>query len=368
MPAMTIPFAAQIARLPASTPFVGPEELERRRGAPFRLRVGANESAFGQSPTGMAAMQAALAESAWYADPTSHDLRHALAARLGVAADEMVVDAGIDTLLGLTVRLFCDVGTPVVTSLGAYPTFNYHVNGYGAALHTVPYKGFFEDTEALLEKAHEVGARLVYLANPDNPMGTCHDAATVQALIDGLPEDCLLVLDEAYVEFAPPGVAAAIDTSNPRVLRFRTFSKAYGMAGQRVGYCVAHREIINAFEKIRNHFDLNRVAQAGATASVNDDAFLTRVKAEVEAARQSVYALADRLGLYAEPSFTNFVALDVGSTERGQALLERLAEHGVFMRMPGVAPLNRCVRVGLSQPKEMAEVCETIASLVPELP
>ncbi len=365
---MTIPFATQIARLPASTPFVGPEELERRRGAPFRLRIGANESAFGQSPAGMEAMRAELAQSAWYADPTSHNLRQALAARLGVNAENLVVDAGIDTLLGITVRLFCDVGTPVVTSLGAYPTFNYHVNGYGAALHTVPYNGFFEDTDALLAKAHEVGARLVYLSNPDNPMGTCHDAATVQRLIDGLPEGCLLALDEAYIEFAPPGTAPALDTHNPNVLRFRTFSKAYGMAGQRVGYCVTHPDIIAAFEKVRNHFDLNRVAQAGATASVNDDAFLARVNAEVEAARQQVYAMADRLGLYAEPSFTNFVALDVGSTERGVALLERLAERGVFMRMPGVAPLNRCVRVGLAQPAEMEEACAIIEELVPQLP
>lgn len=364
---MTIPFAPVIANLPASTPFIGPEELERRRGAPFNLRIGANESAFGQSPAGMAAMRDALAQSAWYADPTSHELRHALAARHGVAADEIVVDAGIDTLLGLTVRLFCAPGTPVVTSAGAYPTFNYHVNGYGAELHTVPYNGFYEDPDALLEKANEVGARLIYLANPDNPMGTCHGADAIQRLIDNLPADCLLVLDEAYIEFAPAGQAGAVDTDNPQVLRYRTFSKAYGMAGQRIGYTIANREIIAAFEKVRNHFDLNRVAQAGATASVDDDVFLSRVRSEVEAARQQVYDLARTLDLYAEPSFTNFVALDVGSTERGVALLERLAERGVFMRMPGVAPLNRCVRVGLAQPDDMATACDIIAELVPQL-
>ncbi|MEM9058706.1 MAG: aminotransferase class I/II-fold pyridoxal phosphate-dependent enzyme, partial [Pseudomonadota bacterium] len=351
---MTIPFAPVIANLPATTPFVGPEELERRRGAPFQLRIGANESAFGQSPAGMAAMRDALATSAWYADPTSHNLRHALAARHGVTAEEIVVDAGIDTLLGLTVRLFCAPGTPVVTSLGAYPTFNYHVNGYGAVLHTVPYAGFYEDPDALLAEAHEVGARLIYLANPDNPMGTCHGAEAIQRLIDNLPADCLLVLDEAYIEFAPAGLAATLDTDNPQVLRFRTFSKAYGMAGQRIGYCIANAEIIAAFEKVRNHFDLNRVAQAGATASVDDDAFLAGVRDAVEAARQQVYALAQTLDLHAEPSFTNFVALDVGGTDRALTLLERLAARGVFMRMPGVAPLNRCVRVGLAQPDDMA--------------
>ena len=364
---MTIPFAPVIAKLPATTPFVGPEELERRRGAPFMLRIGANESAFGQSPAGMAAMRDALATSAWYADPTSHDLRHALAARHGVQADEIVVDAGIDTLLGLTVRLFCAPGTPVVTSAGAYPTYNYHVNGYGAVLHTVPYVGFTEDPDSLLAKASEVGARLIYLANPDNPMGTCHGAEAIQQLIDNLPADCLLVLDEAYIEFGPAGLAATLDTSNPQVLRYRTFSKAYGMAGQRIGYCIAHREIIDTFEKVRNHFDLNRVAQAGATASVDDDAFLNRVRDEVDVARHQVYDLAKLLDLYAEPSFTNFVALDVGSTERAQSLLERLAERGVFMRMPGVAPLNRCVRVGLAQPDDMSKACEIIADLVPQL-
>lgn len=364
---MTIPFAPVIAKLPAATPFVGPEELERDRGASFALRIGANESAFGQSPAGMAAMREALATCAWYADPTSHDLRHALADRHAVAAEEIVVDAGIDTLLGLTVRLFCQAGTPVVTSLGAYPTFNYHVNGSGAVLHRVPYSGFYEDPDALLAKAEEVGARLIYIANPDNPMGTCHTTGAIQRLIDSLPDDSLLVLDEAYIEFAPADLVTTLDTSNPRVLRLRTFSKAYGMAGQRIGYCIANREIIAAFEKIRNHFGLNRVAQAGATASVDDDAFLNRVLDEVEAARQQVYKLARTLDLHAEPSFTNFVALDVGTAERAQCLLKRLAERGVFIRMPGVAPLNRCVRIGLAQSEDMARACEMIAELVPDL-
>lgn len=364
---MAIPFTATIAELPATTPFVGPETLERRRGRAFQLRLGANESAWGMSPLARAAMVEALDDSRFYADPESHALREALAAELGVDREEICVDAGIDALLGLLVRMLVSPGVPVVSSLGAYPTFNYHVAGCGGALHTVPYRGFFEDPQALLAATAQHAAPLVYFANPDNPMGTCHPAATVQALIDGVPENTVLALDEAYVEFAAPGTAPAFDTSNPRVLRFRTFSKAWGMAGQRVGYAVGHRDLIAGLNKIRNHFGLNRVAQAGALASLRDRAFLSQVLQLNAEARERVMRLAAEHGLYAEPSSTNFVAVDLGDAERAAAMIAALAERDVFMRMPGVAPLNRCVRVGLCRAEDFDQFAEAFAGALGDL-
>jgi histidinol-phosphate/aromatic aminotransferase/cobyric acid decarboxylase-like protein len=180
---------------------------------------------------------AEAASEVWkYGDPESHDLRHALAAHHGVGPENVMVGEGIDGLLGYLVRLLVGPGDAVVTSDGAYPTFNYHVAGFGGVLHKVPYSGDHEDPEALVARATEVGAKLIYLANPDNPMGTWHDAATIRAAIDGVPEGAVLVLDEAYVDFAPEGTAPPLDPADPRVIRMRTFSKAYGMAGARVGY------------------------------------------------------------------------------------------------------------------------------------
>jgi histidinol-phosphate aminotransferase len=297
-------------------------------------------------------MAESLTRSGWYADPENFDLRQALAAKHGVDMDEIVVDAGIDSLLGLTVRMLVPQGSCAVTSLGAYPTFNYHVAGFGGKLITVPYNGFHEDPDALLKATVANQAPLVYLANPDNPMGTWHDAGVAQAFIDRMPDNTILALDEAYTEFAESDTAPPIDTSNTRVIRYRTFSKAYGMAGQRIAYAIAHRDIIAGFNKIRNHFGINRVAQIGALASLQDRDFIPHVKSQVASARQRVMEFAQQRGLYAEPSYTNFVAVDLQSKDKATAMIEHLARHGVFMRMPGAEPLNRCIRIGLGTDDE----------------
>jgi histidinol-phosphate aminotransferase len=156
-------------------------------------------------------MERAAREIWKYGDSSSHDLRHALAETHGVAPENVLVGEGIDGILGNLVRLTVAPGDHVVTSDGAYPTFNYHVAGFGGTLHKVPYVNDHEDPETLFTKAAEVGAKLVYLANPDNPMGTWHAGAALARMIDAhLPEGCLLVLDEAYIEFAPEGTAPDI--------------------------------------------------------------------------------------------------------------------------------------------------------------
>ena len=349
---MTIPFSTIVANLPTTTPFVGPETLERQSGKMFRARIGANESAFGQSPLAARAMREAVAESHLYADPENYELRQELAQRHNVEMDEICVDAGIDSLLGLTVRMLLEPGQPVVTSHGAYPTLNYHVAGFGANLVTVPYKNCHEDPDALLAAAAEQKAKLVYLANPDNPMGTWHTADKLTQMINNIPGNCVLALDEAYIEFADEPIAPAIDTSNKQVIRYRTFSKAYGMAGQRIGYVIAHKEIITGFNKIRNHFGINRIAQAGALASLKDDNFLPCVRAAVSAARARVTEFANGHGLTALPSSTNFVAVNLGSAEAAKNTIEELNKRQVFMRMPFVEPLNQYIRVGLGSDAE----------------
>ncbi|CUH83971.1 pyridoxal phosphate-dependent aminotransferase [Thalassovita mediterranea] len=349
--------------LPATVPFVGPEAQERMMGRVFDARLGANENIFGPSPAAIAAMQAAAGEIWMYGDPESYDLRQALATDLGITPQNIVVGEGIDGLLGYLVRLLIGAGDAVVTSEGAYPTFNYHVAGFGGVLHQVPYQGDHEDPQALMVKAAEVGAKLVYLANPDNPMGTWHKGADIAAALDLLPDGCLLILDEAYVEFAPEGTAADIDINDPRVIRMRTFSKAYGMAGARVGYALGAAELITAFNKIRNHFGMNRAAQAGALAALQDQAYLAATCAKVAAARDEIARIAVENGLSALPSATNFVAIDCGRDGAfAKAVLDGLVARGVFVRMPFVAPQNRCIRVSAGRPEDVA----AFAAALPE--
>jgi histidinol-phosphate aminotransferase len=344
---MTTPrYTDIVAGLPATVPFVGPEAQERARGAAFAARLGANESVFGPSPRAVAAMTEAARETWMYGDPEVHDLRHALAAHHGVKAENIVVGEGIDGLLGYVVRLLVAPGDAVVTSDGAYPTFNYHVAGFGGALHKVPYAGDREDPEALIAKARETDAKLVYFANPDNPMGSWHDAAAVQAMIDALPKGTVLALDEAYSDTAPEGAVPPIDTGHPRVIRLRTFSKAYGLAGLRVGYGIAAPEFAAAFNRIRHHFGMGRVAQAGALAALADQEHLRATVARIAAARARIAEIARAHGLTPLPSATNFVTIDCGGDgERARAVLRGLVVRGIFVRMPFTPPQDRCIRV-----------------------
>ncbi len=339
-------YTKTVEALPATVPFVGPETQERDRGTTFRARLGANESVFGPSPKAIAAMRDAAATSWKYGDPENHDLKAALAVHHGVEPANIVVGEGIDGLLGLLVRMFVTPDIPVVTSDGAYPTFGFHVAAFGGRLVKVPYVEDCEDPDTLVAAVVAENAPLVYFANPDNPMGSWHDADAVTAFMDRLPVDTVLCLDEAYCDFAPAGTIPPIEVSRTNVIRMRTFSKGYGIAGARIGYAIAHAELAVAFDKVRNHFGVNRIAQAGALAALADQDYLAATRRNVDAAKERIGAIARANGLEPLPSATNFVTLDCGAgVDRAKALVAALAENGVFVRMPFVAPGNRCIRV-----------------------
>lgn len=360
---MSAKFTSVVAPLPSTVPFVGPEHQERQRGAQFKARIGANESVFGPSPKAVEAMRKAAPEAWMYCDPNMHDLRLAIADYNGIDPASIVIGEGIDGLFGNTVRLFVERGDKVVTSLGAYPTFNYHVSGFGGELITVPFVDDHEDPDSLIAAAHEHRPKLVFLANPDNPMGTWHTADTITAMIEALPEGTLLCLDEAYIEFAPEGTAPAWDTDEKRVIRFRTFSKAHGMAGMRIAYAVTHPDTALAFDRIRNHFGVNRVAQEAAIAALSDSEHLEGVIRDVAAARERIAQIAADNGLTALPSATNFVAVDCGRDgEYARTVLQQLLERDIFVRMPGVAPQDRCIRIGAGTPADL----DLLAALLPE--
>lgn len=326
----------------------------RQSGRPFRARIGANESGFGPSPAVIGAITDAAPEIWMYGDSEAHELRAALAAHHGVLPENILVGEGIDGLLGNLVRLVVGPGDAVVTSDGAYPTFNYHVAGFGGVLHKVPYRDDHEDPAALLRRAEEVDAKLLYFCNPDNPMGSWHSARIVQRMIDLLPEGTLMVLDEAYIDAAPDGTAPPIDPSDPRVIRMRTFSKLYGLAGMRVGYAIAAAPLIAMFDRIRNHFGMGRLAQRAALAALHDQAWLGQVQTQVAQARAILAGIAAENGLHALPSATNFVTIDCGQDgDFARALVRDLAGRGVFVRMPFVAPMDRCIRVSAGPAPEM---------------
>lgn len=324
-------------------------------GRRFDARLGANENVFGPSPKAIAAMQAAASGAWMYGDPEAHELRGAIAALHGVDPAHVMVGEGIDGLLGLLVRMLVAPGDAVVTSEGAYPTFNFHVAGFGGVLHKVPYLGDYEDPDALISKAAEVGAKLIYIANPDNPMGTYHKAEVITRMIEAVPAGALLILDEAYIDLAPQDAVPQIDPREARVIRMRTFSKAHGLAGARVGYALGPVSVISAFDRVRNHFGMSRASQIGALAALQDSAWLAHVRAEVATARAEIARIAGQNGLSVVPSATNFVCIDCGRDgDFARRVLASLVAQGVFVRMPFVAPQDRCIRVSCGRPEDLA--------------
>lgn len=343
-----------IAALPAMVPFVGPEAQVRMSGRPFRARIGANESSFGPSPRVIAAMQDVAKDMWMYCDPDNHDLRTALAAHLGLGSDNVVVGEGIDGVLSLAVRMLVSPGDAVVTSLGAYPTFNFHVAGVGGRLVTVPYENDRESLDGLLAAVKRENAPLVYLSNPDNPMGTWWETDELIRFMDALPETTMLILDEAYGETAPASALPPIEVDRLNVLRMRTFSKAYGLAGIRCGYAFGDAQLISEFEKIRNHYGVSRMAQIAGEVALADQDYLATVVAKVAAGRDRISAIARENGLAPIPSATNFVTIDCGGdADFAMKVMQHMLARGVFIRKPMAPVLNRCIRVSVGLDHEL---------------
>ncbi|HVN70158.1 MAG TPA: aminotransferase class I/II-fold pyridoxal phosphate-dependent enzyme [Candidatus Binatia bacterium] len=334
-----------VEAIPASTPFIGPEQLMRETGQRELVRLGANESAFGPSPRAIEAMSRELERLSWYGDPESLDLRDALAEKHRCSPDQIVVGAGIDDLMGLAVRAFVAPGAPALATRGTYPTFTYHVVGYGGRLLAVPYNDDGStDCDALLAAARRDAPAIVYLANPDNPSGRFIGRDELARFYEALPHDCLLLLDEAYADFVDEDeLLPAI--FEDRLVRLRTFSKAYGMAGARIGYALATERVLQTLHKIRLQYGVNRNAQIGALASLADDEFRRHVVAETARARDDYYAIARELGRRSIESRTNFVCIEMESAARATQVMNELLARGVWIRKPGAPPLDAYVRV-----------------------
>jgi histidinol-phosphate aminotransferase len=334
-----------IEAIPQTTPFIGPEQLMRETHQHALVRLGANESAFGPSPKAVAAMTQELPRLSWYGDPESLDLRDALAEKHRCEPSRIVVGSGIDDLMGLAVRAFVAPGGAALATTGTYPTFAYHVAGYGARLIEVPYRpdGTL-DCSALLGAARNAMPSIVYLANPDNPSGRFLSRHEIESFYEALPHDTLLLLDEAYADFVDDRELLPACFED-RLIRLRTFSKAYGMAGARIGYALSTQRNVNTFQKIRLHYGINRNAQIGALASLHDTEFKTYVVNETARARDDYYKLAAELGRPVIESRTNFVCIGMETADRATRVMNELLRRGVWIRKPGAPPLDWYIRV-----------------------
>ena len=363
-----IQYTKIVNSLSSTVPFVGPETLERKMDKIFDSRIGANESVFGPSKLALKAMKKELKNIWMYGDPENFDLKMMLSKIHNISYKNIIVGEGIDNLLSYFVRLFVESGINVVTTDGAYPTFNYHVIGFGGTLHKVNFRNDYEDPELLINEVKKTKARVVYISNPNNPMGTFQEGAIIAEFVNLIPDYCIVCLDEAYSDFIDTNKIPKISIDKENVIRMRTFSKAYGMAGGRCGYAIGHESVIESFNKIRNHFGVNRVTQVGAMESLKDRNHLKNVLKKVEKSKQEIYRISLKNNLKPLKSFTNFVAIDCLSDETfANSIMKELLKKGIFVRKPLSYPQNRCIRVSVGNKKDMLNFERALSNVLSDL-
>ncbi len=307
------------------------EEVKRRLGLRSVIKLASNENALGPSPKALAAMRRAAGSVHRYPDATCCLLRQALARHLRVRPDSILVGNGSDELLVLALRAFIEPGDEVLISRPTFLIYELQATACGARVRVVPSRGYRYDLPAM-RRAVTARTKLVFIANPDNPTGTYVTRAELAAFLRGLPRRVITVVDEAYYEFVDARDYPQTIPWRARhpLLITRSFSKAYGLAGVRVGYCVAQPSLIRALDAVREPFNVNSLAQAGAAAALKDRAFLQRTRALTRQGRRYLTQELARLGLEAVPSVTNFLLIKIGP--RAAAWAQRLLRQGVIVR------------------------------------
>lgn len=327
-------------------PFPGLAAAERKMGRKLPYQLGSNEGldiplkalseTFGHEVATLARR---------YADAESHDLRVQLSERLAIGRDDLVVDAGADSLMALSLRTLCEPGDVAITSKGTYPTFSYFAQSTGCRLIEAFYKEqagvLAPDLDALVEMAHHHHARLVYLANPDNPSGYLYSMAEIIALRDQLPGDCWLLLDEAYYEFHDENHSQPLEG----IIRLRTFSKAYGLAGLRIGYAIADPEVIKAMLKARIHYAVASVSLAAAEFQLNQQEEVKAHIAQVAHQREQLIRRLEAANVQVYPSATNFVAVNLDSAEEAARVQGELLAQDVIVHRPPHPALGHILRI-----------------------
>ena len=331
-------------------PFPGIKVLERRIGREIPHRLGSNEGLDMPHRALRERFGDALAEHVYcYGDAEALGVRQRLQALNGLPLDNTLVDAGADSLITLALRALTVPGERVVSAAGTYPTFGYFALGHGCRLVELPYHEapgvLAPNLESLLSAAIKEKARLVYLANPDNPSGHLHDDDAIRRLREALPDDCWLLLDEAYHDFRDDADSPFSREALPGVVRLRTLSKAHGLAGLRIGYAIAEPETLAVMMKVRIHYAVSTLTQAAAETVLDHNDEVVRHIRDVKARRARLANYFRGLGAEVLPSATNFIALRLGDAELAGRLNRELLEAGRLIARPAHPDLGHILRI-----------------------
>lgn len=328
------------------------EELEREYGVKNCVKLASNENPLGPSPKAVAAMKDALEKLHRYPDGRGYLLVEALAGRYGMPPECIVLGNGSDEIIGMLTKTLLEPGDEAVMTEPSFLMYEIMVLSSGAIPVFVPLKSLFIDFEAIIEQVTEK-TRIIFINNPVNPTGTIITKQGFDAFLERLPAHVAVVIDEAYIEFARDpeclnGVAYC--TGSRPVAVLRTFSKAYGLAGIRIGYGLMPAELAGLLHRVRQPFNANALAQAGACAALDDDDFLNRTLALVHGELEFLYAGIERLGMNYFPTEANFFLIDVGKD--ADTVFEEMLRHGVIIRSMASYGYPRYIRVSVGRREE----------------
>lgn len=357
--------ANHIAALTPYPPGKPIEELERELGITGSIKLASNENPLGPSPKALDSIRAALGKLHRYPDGSAYYLRHKLAAKLGVSPANIVFGNGSNEVIDLVIRTFLPPGQAAVI---CEPTFLMYGKFLAAAGCQCRKVGLTADLRIDLEAMLRAGqarepARLYIVNNPNNPTGTVVSRAEFDAFLAALPAEALVLLDEAYIEFAggadtPRGLDYL---SEGRVMAARTFSKMYGLAGVRLGYGLMPEALSSYIERVRQPFNVNSLAQAAALGALDDDEHFRRTLELTAQGLERLRSGIARLGFECLPTHANFFLVRAGD---GQALYERLLREGVIIRSMGSYGLPEFVRISVGLPEENERLLSTLARVV----
>ncbi len=326
------------------------------------IKLASNENPLGASPKALAAMRAALDEVALYPDGNGFALKDAIAGKFGVQHAQVVLGNGSNDVLELVARAFLAPGRAAVFSQHAFAVYPLVTKATGAQGICVPAVNFGHDLGAML-KAITSQTRVIWIANPNNPTGTLLGKPELLAFLKGVPRDVLVVLDEAYDEYLPDDLKAeSVDwlAQFDNLIVSRTLSKAYGRAGLRVGFALAHPDVADMMNRVRQPFNVNSVAQAAAVAALADDDFLRRSCELNTAGMAQITQGLQRLGLEFIPSYGNFVSFCI---PQATSVYQKLLQKGVIVRPVGNYEMPDYLRVSIGLQSQNARFLQALEEI-----
>jgi histidinol-phosphate aminotransferase len=350
---MKLPLSPFLKTLPIYQPGRPIEEVAREMNLPADsiIKVASNENPFGPSPLALAAIQKALVNLSLYPDGNAFYLKQKLAAKLGVEMTNLILGNGSNEIIEFVSHAILAPGDDVVVSQFCFAIYPIVAKMFGTNLVIVPAKDYGHDLTAML-RAITPKTRIVFVANPNNPTGTLAPREEVIQFVNDVPDDVLLVMDEAYIEFLDDAVDLVPLVRlgvRKNLILMRTFSKIYGLAGLRIGYGIGNPDLIVALEKTRQPFNINSLAQAAALAALDDDEHVRKTRSNNFAGLEFFRRAFRDLKLEFVPSFANFILVRVGE---GQKVFDAMQKQGVIVRPMGGYQLPEWIRISVGTPQE----------------